>query len=860
MNYILKNIVFIFFSLVIISNGNYAIAQGNTTVDTKFLFPKKNYSISEIISEIESASQYKFSYSSSAINVKRKIELIKEKYTLIEVLEILKSDYQLNNQFKKNKILLFPLKNVTKYTINGYIKDLSTGENLINANIYTVETYFGTISNTYGFFSLTLPKGRHKLHISYVGYKLQEETILLYTDTILNFNLKPVIELNEIIVKSDNDPTLRLATLQQTKVQPKELEKLPVLMGEGDILKSIQLLPGIQSGSEGTSGLYVRGGGPDQNLVLLDGVPVYATSHLFGYFSVFNNDAIKSMKVISGGFPARYGGRLSSVVDIRMKDGNNQKLAGQGSVGLLATKLTLEGPIKNENTTFMISARRTYIDLFIKPLINKLDDIGGEAKKFYFWDLNAKINHKFSHKSRLYYSLYSGRDVIQGIWEEGERNEVEDIKWGNMTNVLRWNYIITDKLFSNITATTSHYSFSVSEDYHHRNFNYFNSLESKITDYSGKIDFDYIPTSNHFVRFGGSFIQHKFQPGKRTLLVDVEDDSIDIDTILNNQHIYTNEIDAFIEDEIKISTWLNSTIGIHYSNYGVQNKNYQSWQPRFSISTAPTSNLSFFASYTFMTQHIHLLSNNSNGMPLDIWLPVTNSIKPQKAIQYTFGSSYDLRSDLSLKVELFYKNMDNVIGLKEGTSFLNDEENWQDNIELGKGKSYGLEYLLSKTEGKTTGWIGYTLSKSTRKFPNINAGKEFPYKYDRRHDISLVIMHKIKDNIEAGFIWVYSTGNAITLAYNKYYTLFTNNTFQEIEQIEQINDYRMPSYHRLDLTISVSKEVKWGERKWSFGLYNAYSRRNPYFMQFAFDENNNRKLRMLSLLPILPTINYSFKF
>ncbi len=778
-------------------------------------------------------------------------------------------------------MMMMPVELVSqRHTISGTVEDQVTGEKLPGCNVYDAATSQGTSSNVYGFFSLTLPAGSIVLTFSYVGFETVNVNVLLLKDTVINMRLKPMINLDEVVISAEKARSaVRSTQMSVMELDARTIKSLPVFLGEVDVLKALQLLPGVKGGSEGTSGIYVRGGGPDQNLILLDGVPVYNVNHMFGFFSVFNPDAIQSVQLITGGFPARYGGRLSSVLDIRMKDGNNKKFGVEGSVGLISSKLTIEGPIIKDRTSFIVSGRRTYIDVLAQPFIRM--QAGDEYENFnagyYFYDLNAKINHRFSDKSRLFLSAYSGKDkAYMKMVEKGDEfrwTDQANLGWGNLTAALRWNYILTPKLFSNTTITYSRYNFLTSlldkEEMggnlqHEYSFGY----NSGIVDWAGKIDFDYLPVPDHSIRFGCNYIYHTFKPGITVFRLEEGELGIPIDTTFGNQNIFAHEWSVFAEDDWNVFSRLKVNAGLHFSGFRVKDSTYTSLQPRLSARFMVNEKLSVKAAYTHMSQYIHLLTNSTIGLPTDLWLPATDRIKPLKAIQYALGLVYDHGDGIELTLEGYYKSMSNLIEYKEGASFFSLEDDWQDKIEVGNGRAYGIEILLRKQFGKTSGWIGYTLSWSERQFENISFGQWFPYRYDRRHDVSIVVNQKIKDNIDIGLTWVYGTGNAVTLPLEKYASLesfwFENRYFNGIEYFENRNSYRMPAYHRLDLGINFRKTTKWGERVWSFGAYNAYNRKNPFYLAFdqEWDEvqrSTTVVLKQYSLFPIIPSISYSFK-
>ena len=773
-----------------------------------------------------------------------------------------------------------------KYTISGYISDAETGEKLINASIYNANTLQGTITNNYGFFSLTLPAGEIALTVSYMGYQTYSETFQLTQDRSLKIELNPSLMLNQVeIVETKTQEKLQSTQMSAVEIPVKDIKKLPVLFGEIDVLKTIQLMPGVQSGNEGTSGLYVRGGGPDQNLILLDGVPVYNADHLFGFFSVFNADAISSVKMIKGGFPARYGGRLSSVLDIRMKEGNKKELRGEASIGLISSKLSLEGPVQKGKSSFIISGRRTYIDVLTQPLISAFANSENEklSAGYYFYDLNGKINYEFSSKSKLYLSAYMGNDKaytrIRYNYEDNGTEYDELTKaglgWGNFTSALRWNYQFNKKLFSNTTLTYSKYRFYIREDMDEKikdstGIHYddlFFEYSSGIQDVAASVDFDYIPNTNHYIRFGASNIYHTFKPGITVAKFSSYQMTTDMDTTFGNSDIYANEVQAYVEDDIRIGARLKANIGLHYSGFNVRDVFYNSYQPRVSARYIFNEDITIKAAYSQMNQYVHLLTNSGIGLPTDLWLPVTDSVKPMNSHQVALGCVYAWNKNIDISVEGFYKTMDNLIEYKEGASFFNSTTSWEEKIEMGEGWSYGIELLLQKHSGKTTGWIGYTLSWANRKFQNISFGEVFPYKYDRRHDISVAITHKLNDHIDFGLTWVYGTGNAVTLGFEKYLSMYdvmySMMYYPElIEHIEHRNNYRMPSYHRLDICMHMHKEWEWRHavRTWTFGIYNVYNRKNPFYLYFGYDNNDDKVLKQVSLFPLIPSVTYSLSF
>ncbi len=783
-----------------------------------------------------------------------------------------------------------------KHTISGYITDKQNGEKLIGANVYDSNTYQGVVSNTYGFFSLTLKEGPVKLKVSFVGYETQEFTIELLQNVALDVELKSSLELEEVTVVGEkagiNIESTQMSTIE---LPMKTIANIPAFMGEPDLIKTIQLLPGVQSGSEGMSGMYVRGGGPDQNLILLDGVPVYNVNHLFGFFSVFNNDAVRNVKLIKGGFPARYGGRLSSVLDISMKEGNAKEFHGSGSLGLIASKLTLEGPI-NDRSSFIISGRRTYIDILAYPVlkvVQKANGIEGLRAGYYFYDLNAKVNYKLSDKSRIYLSAYTGKDRFYSsekdsysdsyynestgnyVTQESKWENGAEIWWGNITSSLRWNYQYTSKLFSNTTLTYSRYKmltgFSSSNTFNNETTSTEANYNSGIDDVGVRIDYDYYPLPEHHIRFGVGNTNHNFNPG---IFVYKEDrlDSTNYETEAGNSRISSNELEAYIEDDFRIGSLIKINAGAHFTAYTVRNKSYYSFQPRVSSRFQITEKWSAKASFAQMDQYINLLTNANIGLPTDLWVPATDNVKPMRSRQFAVGTMYQLPKNFEFSMEGFYKEMNDLVGYIEGATYFSFENDWETKVESGKGLSYGIELLLMRTVGNTTGWIGYTLSKTENQFDGQNQGEPYPYNFDRRHDMSIVLSHKLNETADLGVTWVYGSGNPTTLGAQEYPTIYAQqNTIgneyyhvdENVTDIEHKNNFRMPAYHRLDVSLSIHKEVKWGKRTWTVALYNAYNRRNPFYIQWGYDYDglsSTQKLYKYSLFPIMPSIAYKFVF
>ena len=764
----------------------------------------------------------------------------------------------------------------TKYTVSGYIRDVQNGETLIGAAITVQGTKKGIVSNQYGFYSITLTEGDYELIGSYVGFQPQAIAVKLNADRQLNFDLAPRTALAEVVVSTrQRDANVRNAQMGKFVLPIEQIKAVPAFLGEVDLLKTVQLLPGVRNAGEGSAGIYVRGGGPDQNLIMLDDAIVYNTGHLFGFFSIFNADAIKNVSLIKGGMPAQYGGRLSSVLDVAMKEGNDKTFQVEGGLGLIASRLSVQGPIKKNKSSFIISARRTYIDALTKPFIKKTSQYSGSG--YYFYDLNAKVNYRFSEKDRLYISGYFGRDVFDFV--NGQRSLDVNIPWGNATGTLRWNHVFNKRLFGNTTAVFNNYNFTfqAAQD------NFEVKLASGIRDMSLKQDFDLYPFTGHKVKFGGLYTYHRFTPS----VVSGRQDSV-VFKPNNAQAKFAHEAAVYIQDDWDVSDKVKINAGLRYSAFqqigsykiydtdndgnrkdsivygkGKPVKTYGGLEPRFTLRYALDDETSFKASVTRNLQYIHLVSNSGTTLPTDLWVPSTYKVKPQVSWQYAAGLFKNFDDNMfETSVEVYYKDMQNQIEYKEGytPNTLDDTEN---SFTFGRGWSYGTELFINKSRGRLTGWLGYTLSWTWRKFPELNFGEKYPAKYDRRNDMSMVAMYELNKRWKLSATFVFGTGNAATLPQRFY---IVNGVLTQ--EYSRINEYRLPAYHRLDFA-AVNSPKKNERRKikteWVFSIYNIYSRKNPYFIYFdqtgnPFDGTLKVQGKQVSLFPIIPSVTWNFKF
>ena len=797
------------------------------------------------------------------------------------------------------------------HTISGYVTDGRSQETLIGASVYDASTMKGTVTNNFGYYTLKLGEGQVNMKASFVGFEPYEAVLNLKNDTVINISLTQSNQLNEVTVTArameSNVKGTQMSTIELPVTQ---LKKVPAMFGETDVIKALQLLPGVQSGTEGSAGMYVRGGGPDENLILLDGVPLYNVNHAAGFFSAFNSDAIKNVTLYKGNFPARFGGRLSSVVDVRMKDGDMYQYHANLSIGLIASKVNVEGPIVKGKTSFNLSFRRTYYDLITAPLANIMVKQETESGKnsawagYYFYDLNLKVNHKFSDKDRLFLSIYSGDDKVYARMKAkentnyygGESSYVENLnldwKWGNRVAALRWNHVIQPNLFMNVTGAYTQYRHSMGVNYSTESTrpqsSYTESMDlgvhSGIYDISAKADFDYKPFENHDVKFGANLTHHTYSPTTTAIhLKETENEQTEyaFDSVTNDARIRALETDLYVEDNWDISNFFKLNAGLHYSTFSVDHKTYHSLQPRVSMRALVTENFSLKAGYAYMSQYIHLLSSNAISLPTDLWVPVTGNIVPMNAHQVAVGAFYDWKG-FEFSVEGYYKKMSNVMEYKDGSSFFTlDQTDWQDKVVMGDGWSYGIELFAQKQVGKFTGWVGYTWAHANRLFDRpgqeLNFGKVFPAKYDRRHDLNIVLMYEFNDRIDVGATWIYSTGNCATLPLQGYHGLNLNNnpyigyyySQTSINHVESRNNYRFNSYQRLDLVANFHKQKKHCERIFSINIYNTLCHNNPFIVfpkdyqvynPMTGETTYMKTLRQICIFPIIPTVSWQYKW
>ena len=760
------------------------------------------------------------------------------------------------------------------FTLSGVITDNNTGEKLIGVSVIDSESKKGTSTNENGYYSLTLKKGEYDIKYSFIGLESVSKKIVLNKNKKINISLKTSSEkIDEIHIRGESTKNIESSKVSQISIEAKQIKALPAIMGEVDILKTIQLLPGVSSGGEGNTGFYVRGGGPDQNLIMLDDATIYNASHLFGFFSVFPADAVKDINLIKGGMPAEFGGRLSSVLDISLKDGNPNKYNVEGGIGIISSKIMVEGPIIKNKTSFILSGRRTYADILAQKLFP--EKVGNNG--YYFYDFTGKVNHKFSDKDKLSFSFYKGDDIASFSAPSG--NFAINVPWGNTLGILKWNHVFNEKLVMKNSAIYTDYSFEMGAEMQDIEF----KLSSEVRDISYKTDFTFLPNVQHKIKFGGITTYHTFSPA--TVTGSAGDVSFDPDEIFEQ---FANESALYISDDYEVNERLKVNIGGRLT-YFQQTKDYKTsdiftsylqdmikegdstkyinFEPRISarFKLNPTSSLK--SSYSENYQYIHLASMGGMSLPTDLWLPSSNKIKPKFAKQFTLGYFKNLENNMwETSIEGYYKEMENLVEYKEGAVPDDNANGSQDQLlTQGNGDSYGVELFVKKVFGETTGWIGYTHSYTNRVFEEINDGEEFPAKYDRRHDLSVVLSHEFNKKLTLSSVFVYASGSRLTLPTERY--ILNNNIYTEFTSK---NGYKMEDYHRMDVSlIYTPKPHKKFQSSWNLSVYNLYNRKNPYFVYFDMQGEEGSSLEtggltpvamQMSLFPIIPSISWNFKF
>ena len=784
--------------------------------------------------------------------------------------------------------------NKNTITVSGLITDAASGETLIGAGATVGKD--GAVTNNFGFYSLSIPKSAEKVEISYsyVGYTTQTISVPAQKDTTVNVTLVPGASLQEAVVTAQKESGIEATKMSAIEVPIAAIKSAPALFGEADVLKTIQMLPGVQGGTEGFSGLYVRGGGPDENLLMLDGIPIYNAEHMLGIFSVFQPEAVKKITLYKGAFPARYGGRISSILDVRTNDGNLYETHGSFGVSMISDKLHLEGPLWKGKTSYSISGRGMHT-LLLTPIL-KLTGFDGN---YFFYDLDAKLTHRFSDRDRLYFNVYNGLDDFYYKNTDDYTNGMTGgaitdnqnlgIRWGNTVAALRWNHVMNPKLFANTTVAYNRYKMKMGSDLvskevqpngaidnNQYNFDY----RSGMRDWVAKVDFDYTPTPSQQVKFGAEYTFHTFIPETLTTFAqEISGGAVQLDTTINmksNAAQIGHEANLYIEDDIRLGSRVTLNPGLHASLFGTQGKTYWSLEPRMSAKVNFTQDWSAKASYSRMSQYVHLLSSSQLSLPIDLWVPITKNIRPETSNQYSLGFYYNGIPGWEFSLEGYYKSINNVLEYKEGVAFLFDSSGWENKVEVGSGRAMGLELFIEKTMGRTTGWLGYTLAKSDRLFPTINHGERFPYRYDRRHNINLVVNHKFNEKFDLSATWNYASGGVTTLPERTIVMMSPTGDYRYSDLVTSRNNYRLPSSHTLNLGFNFHKKHNRGEGIWNLSVYNAYNHMNPSLVlkendtteimssnpdgTVSWQRVSDVRLKKVTLLPFFPSIGYTRTF
>ncbi len=858
----------------------------------KYDFIVQKQPVSEAILHLSEIADVPIVFNSNLFKKNQMVSLNIKSGSVVEILkEILQGG---DVHFRIEDELLILYKRIPKTaTISGYIQDSITGEHLVLANVWDAISGKGTTTNDYGFFSLTLERGNVELHLSYLGYQSLIISSKLTKSEQSNYFLSPSLTLNEVLITDNiNQEFGRFLSGKGIGINSAEILKTPALAGESDLFRHLQNLPGIQSGADGLGGMHVRGGNTDQNLVLLDGVPVYNPSHTLGIFSIFNTQIIKSTRMVKSSFSAKYGGRLSSVIDIRTKEGNTQSLGFMGEIGTVASKGVLEVPILSGKGGILLSLRRTHLDPFIgfisKRNKQKNDEYG--KTEYVFHDVNGKIHWNLSNKNRLFLSLYKGGDHYND-WTDfdyevedtvGYNYYEQDIGWGNTISSLRWNCLIHDKLFSNTTFTYSFYNYlsqNISYDEYENGVmntfsDYYTRFVSTIEDWTLKTDFEFYPNHTHHLLFGGGFTWRQFEPGSIEIEDSERQDDLDIDEINESlENVYfpitlnAREVNLYFEDQIKMNQNLTLSMGVHGAAFLTDAKNHFSLQPRINLNWNPIGPFSSNLSFGKMTQFLHVLTSSGSGFPNDLWVPSTRKVKPQNSWQLSLSGASIFDNGWSAKIEAYYKKLDLLTSYQEEATlpslFENDPEYWEEDITVGSGNTQGIEFQVKCDQNNYSGFLSIDFGKSDRKFTDLNFGKKFPYRYHHSLAISLNLNFRITQKLSFTTGWQYGSGQPFTLVISdQKFAPLDNLSPSPTDRIGSVNGHRLPAYHRLDFTIT----WKWQPKKWKhqmdLGLYNASNRRNLFFRYWLedpyFTEHNG--IRNQRALPVIPTIKYSFAF
>lgn len=884
-------------------------AQTKGVAETrKVTLNMQKVSFLEVLDEIQKQTGVTFSYESSLLSELPKISFRADDEALSDCLSRLFANRPVVYKMNGNVVIL--KRKPRQVTVSGFVRDKNSAESLIGASVFEINSRAGTASNNFGFFSLTLPAGDVKLQASYIGYGGRLFNLPnLNRDTVLSIDLAPSAALQEVVVTGANNTKHSVLSTQMgaLEINQKTINATPVMFGEADIIKTLQLTPGVSSGTEGTAGMYVRGGNVDENLFLIDGNPVYQINHIGGIFSAFNAEAISGMDFFKSGFPSRYGGRLSSVVDVHTKEGNMKEYHGSATVGLISGNLNFEGPIVKDRTSFNISLRRTWLDVLSAPtlaIVNKITKKDGvrTRARYAFHDLNLKVNHIFNDRSRMYFSLYNGNDVLKGgssdFNTKGDDNYFNydtdlSLRWGNIMATAGWTYVFNNQLFGKVSGVFTRYHSRLKSTEHNTDgregdSDYYESFSENITntgitDVGLRTSFDYLPAPAHHIRFGGDYLMHRFRPEYNSSSAWIKDEEVsaEIGGEYANDLLWGHEAGMFAEDDWSLCDAVRVNAGLRFSLFNVQGKTYTGLEPRLSMRWLLGEDLSFKASYSRMNQYVHLISNSFISLPTDAWMPVTRKLKPLISDQVSAGFFYNLNKEYNFSVEGYYKTLDNLLEYRDGHTFTPSFVNWEDKLTAGEGRSYGAEFMVRKETGRTTGWVGYGLSWSDRQFDELNLGKRYPSRFDNRHKLNIVVMHKLSPKVELSAAWSYASGNHVTLSLENYEELGHigrhnyqggypySGSYGTIDYFDGRNNYQLPAYHRLDLGLKIYRPKKKGRMGiWTISIYNVYSRMNPFMITKSDKKVVNPEgsykyvpaFRTIGIMPIIPSVSYTYKF
>jgi hypothetical protein len=810
--------------------------------------------------------------------------------TFISVLEKISACAKVSFKAADNQIVFF--RKTPKYTLSGYIQDAETGERLMGASIRAVsEKGVGAVSNEFGFFSLKLEEGEQKIAVALIGYRSQTLNVLLIGDRFSTVKMRPNISLPEVVISSLPDSDNAAQGVESQRNLPiNELRSLPMPGGEADLLRMAALQPGIQTGVDGVGGMHVRGGNADQNLILLDDVPVYNPGHALGLYSIFNPAMVSNARLWKGDFPARYGGRAASVVDVRTRDGDMQQYHAGVSAGLFATSVFAEGPIEQGRSAFLIGGRATYLGPWIRFFSDRGDLItfSGDNAGYKFYDLNAKLNYVATERDRFYFSYYHGGDLFQNEFEQ-LYNDPDGLQtdryrlntdWGNQIAAFRWNRVLSKNLFVNSTLRYSRFyyqsqlgfnsSFLFANGKQSTLANYGLLYQTFIRDWSGKADFTYYPDDRLTLRWGGSYTFHDFRPGAISVnFLQAGQSPTAIDSLANlfdnNERLGADEAEAYLDAEIVPTKNWRIEAGVNASAFAVKNTNYSALSPRFRLHHSSSRGWSQWAGYHRMTQYLHQIGSFNISLPFELWVPSTRKVPPEQVQQFSAGFGWQGRG-WGWQVEGYYKSLDRALTFLTSNDALvtggaEDASGWEDRIAIGTGESRGVEFSVEKTSGNTTGSIAYTLSEATRQFPEINSGNVFPFRYDRRHDLKITVHQRINAWLDASAVWAFATGNPITLAGVKYTHQSPDSEIErEVFVYTEVNGYRLPNYHRLDFALNAHFRTGRFWNNIQLGVYNAYNRYNPFYLYVDTRSGEQGRAIQYTLLPLLPSFRYELKF